>query len=120
MTSSLTTALEEIEQLKGENDALKTDNTQLKTNNDAMKDKIDQLKFEVDMIKAKNAQLKIENGNLKGDHVNTSTSLHPPPVPPRRHKLKVSRWSRIIYKLFTYIVAIVKCFFLVTIFAPYF
>ena len=48
MTSSLTTALEEMtvnnEQLRRENNALKVDNTQLMANNDAMKDHITQLK----------------------------------------------------------------------------
>ena len=48
MTSSLTTALEEMtiknEQLMKENDLIKTDNTQLRTNNNAMKDEITQLK----------------------------------------------------------------------------
>ena len=47
MTSSLTTALEEItinnEQLRREIDVLTTDNTQLRTENDAMKDEIIQL-----------------------------------------------------------------------------
>ena len=48
MTSSLTTALEEVtinnEQLRREVDVLKVDNTQLRANNDAMKDEIIQLK----------------------------------------------------------------------------
>ena len=100
MTSSLTIALEEIEQLMGENDALKTDNTQLKTNNDAMKDEVDQLKSEVDTIKAKVVQLKDENDHLKERSINTNTSLHPPPVPQRRHKLKISKWSGITYTSF--------------------
>ena len=47
MTSSLTTALEEMtinnEQLRRENDVLKSDNTQLRTDNDAMKDEFIQL-----------------------------------------------------------------------------
>ena len=50
MTSSLTTALEEMtlhsQELKKENDVMKDENTQLKTNNDAMKDEIAQLKAE--------------------------------------------------------------------------
>ena len=48
MTSSLTTALEEIRRevdvLKTENDMVKADNTQLRASNDAMKDEITQLK----------------------------------------------------------------------------
>ena len=99
MTSSLTTALEEMtinnEQLRRENDVLKTDNTQLRTNNDAIKDEIGQLRTENDMIKAENVQLKIENDDLKARHVDTSQSLHPPPVPQRRQQLKVSQWSGI-------------------------
>ena len=55
MTSSLTTALEEMtinnEQLRREIDVLKTDVTQLKTNNDAMKDEIGQLKTENQQLK---------------------------------------------------------------------
>ena len=47
MTSSLTTALEEMtinnEQLRREIDVLTTDNTQLRTDNDAMKDEFIQL-----------------------------------------------------------------------------
>ena len=89
MTSSVTTALEEM---RRENDALKTDNTQLRTNNDAMKDENKQLKTEVDMIKAENVQLKID---LRARHVDTSRSLHPPPVPQRRQQLKVTQWSGI-------------------------
>ena len=96
MTSSLTTALEEMtinnEQLRRENDVLKTDNTQLRTNNDAIKDEIGQLRTEVDMIKAENVQLKIGN-DFKARHVDTSQSLHPPPVTQRRQRLKVSQWS---------------------------
>ena len=98
MTSSLTTALEEMtinnEQLRRENDVLKTDNTQLRTNNDAMKDENKQLRTENDTIKAENVQLKIGN-DLKAHRVDTSQSLHPPPVPQRRQQLKVSQWSRI-------------------------
>ena len=96
MTSSLTTALEEMtinnEQLRREIDVLKTDVTQLRTNNDAIKDEIGQLRTENDMIKAENVQLKIGN-DLKARHVDTSQSLHPPPVPQRRQQLKVSQWS---------------------------
>ena len=113
MTSSLTTALEEMtinnEQLRRENDVLKTDvtplrtnndamkdeNKQLRTENDAMKDDIGQLRTEVDMIKAENVQLKIEIDDLQARHVDTSRSLHPPPVPQRRQQLKVSQWSGI-------------------------
>ena len=83
MTSSLTTALEE---LRRENDVLKTDNTQLRTDNATMKDENELLKIENDIIKAENVQ-------LKACHVDTSRSLHPPPVPPKalKHKLKVSQ-----------------------------
>ena len=96
MTSSLTTALEEMtEQQRRQIDVLKTNVTQLRTNNDAMKDENKQLKTENDMIKAENVQLKIEIDDLKARHVDTSRSLHPPPVPPKRQQLKVSQWSRI-------------------------
>ena len=96
MTSSLTTALDEMnEQLRRENDILKSDVTQLRTNNDVMKDENKQLKTENDMIKAKNVQLKIENDDLRARHVDTSRSLHPLPVPQRRQQLKVSQWSGI-------------------------
>ena len=80
MTSSLTTALEE---LRRENDVLKTEVTQLRTDNATMKDEI--------------GQLKTENVQLKARHVDTSRSLHPLPVPPKeiKHKLKVSQWSGI-------------------------
>ena len=51
MTSSLTTALEEMtinnEQLRRENDLLKIDNTQLRTNNDALKDELTTLLDEI-------------------------------------------------------------------------
>ena len=87
MTSSLTTALEE---LRRENDVLKTDNTQLRTDNATMKDEIGQLKTENDMIKAENVQ-------LKACHVDTSRSPRPPPIPskPIQHNLKVGQWSGI-------------------------
>ena len=76
--------------MRRENDVLKTDNTQLRINNDAMKDENKQLKTENDMIKAENVQLKIENDS-RARHVDTSRSLHPPPVPQRRQQLKVSQ-----------------------------
>ena len=60
-----------------------------------MKNENKQLKTEVDMIKAENVQLKIENDDLRARHVDTSRSLHPPPVPQRRQQLKVSQWSGI-------------------------
>ena len=102
MTSSLTTALEEMnKKLRREVDVLKTDVTQLRTNNDAMKDENKQLKTEVDMMKAEIVQLKIENNDLRARHVDTSRSLHPPPVPQRRNQLKVSQWSG-SHELFTY------------------
>ena len=77
--------------LRREIDVLKTDNTQLRT----MKDENKQLKTEVNMIKAENVQLKIEIDDLRAHHVDTSSSLHPPPVPQRRQRLKVSQWSGI-------------------------
>ena len=97
MTSSLTTALEEM---RREIDVLKTDVTQLRTNNNAMKDEIEQLRTKNDMIKAENTQLKIENDDLRARHVDTSRSLHPPPVPQRRQQLKVSNQRS--HELFTY------------------
>ena len=61
MTSSLTTALEEMtinnEQLRREVDVLTTDNTQLRTNNDAMKDEIIQLQGNNDKQKDEIGQL---------------------------------------------------------------
>ena len=92
MTSSLTTALEEM---TINNEQLGRENHILKTENDAMKDEIGQLKTENDMIKAENVQLKIKNDDFKARHVDTSRSLHPPPVPQRRQQLKVSQWSGI-------------------------
>ena len=83
MTNSLTTALEE---LRTKNDFLNIDNTQLRTDIATMKDEIRQLKTENDMMKAK---------IFHTHHVDTSRSLHPPPVPPRGHKLKVGQWSEI-------------------------
>ena len=101
MTSSLTIALEE---LRRENDVLKTDNTQLRTDNATMKNETKQLRTDNATIKDENERLKIENDIIKAEnvqlkacHVNTSRSLHPPPVPPKaiEHKLKVSQWSGI-------------------------
>ena len=92
MTSSLTTALEEM---TINNKRLGREIHILKTENDAVKDENKQLKTEVDMTKAENVQLKIENDDLRARHVDTSRSLHPPPVPPRRQQLKVSQWSGI-------------------------
>ena len=74
---------------------MKDESKQLKTENDAMKNEIGQLKTEYDMIKAENVQLKIENDDLRACHVDTSRSLHPPPVHQRKHRLKVSQWSGI-------------------------
>ena len=117
MTSSLTTALEEMtinnEQLRREIDVLKTDVTELRTNIDAMKDENKQLTTLLDKMavnnenqiqqinpqSSENATMKDENVqlniDLKACHVDTSRSLHPPPVPPRRQQLQVSQWSGI-------------------------
>ena len=69
MTSSLTTALEEMtinnEQLRRENDVLKTDITQLRKNDGAMKDEIKQLKVNNDKQRDEIGQLKVENQQLK-------------------------------------------------------
>ena len=62
-------------------------------NNEQLRRENDVLKTENDMIKAENVQLKIGN-DLKARHVDTSQSLHPPPVPQRRQQLKVSQWSQ--------------------------
>ena len=118
MTSSLTTALEEMtinnEQLRREVDDLKT---QLRTNNDVMKDENKQLKSnidkqkdemewlkanndkqrdqnrrlytEVDMMKAENHQLKVEIDDLRR-HICTNKSQ---PLPRTRQQPKVSQWS---------------------------
>ena len=94
MTSSLTTALEE---LRRENDVLKTEVTQLRTDNATMKDENKQLRTNNATMKDEIGQLKTENVQLKARHVDTSRSLHPLPVPPKeiKHKLKVSQWSGI-------------------------
>ena len=109
MTSSLTTALEEMtinnEQLRRENDVLKTDISQLRKNDGAMKDEVKQLKVnndkqrkqvkqlrtEVDMIKAENIQLKIENDDFRR-HTGTSKLRL---LPRARQQPKVSQWSGI-------------------------
>ena len=69
MTSSLTTALEEM---RRENDVIETDNTQLRTNTDAMKDEITQQKDQIGqlttLLDSKNSeiiQLRTENKQLK-------------------------------------------------------
>ena len=111
MTSSLTTALEEMtinnEQLRRENDVLKTDNTKLRTDNDAMKnenkqlkasndkqrDQNRQLRTEVDMIKAENMQLKIENDAFRR-HTDTSKKLQP--LLRATQQPKVSQWSGLL------------------------
>ena len=99
MTSSLTTALEELER---ENDVLKTDNTQLRTDNATMKDENKQLrtdnatmKDEIGQLKTENDMIKAENVQLKARHVDTSRSPRPPPIPskPIQHNLKVGQWS---------------------------
>ena len=96
MTSSLTTALEEM---RRENDVIKTDNTQLRTNNDAIKDEITQLKAkqkdeigqlttlldkmavnnenQIQQINSQNseiAQLRAENQHLKVSRLSGITS----------------------------------------------
>ena len=78
MTSSLTTALEEM---RKENDVLKTDIMQLRISNDAMKDENKKLKS---MIKAEIVQLTTEDD----DGVKASASL---PITGTRHTLKVSQ-----------------------------
>ena len=76
MTSSLTTALEEMtinnEQLRREIDVLTTDNTQLRTDNDAMKDENKQLTTlldnqiqQINSQSSENAQLRTEVQQLK-------------------------------------------------------
>ena len=119
MTSSVTTALEEMtinnEQLRRENDVLKTDNTRLRKNDDAMKDEIKQLKTnndkqrdqnkqlrtEIDVMKAENIQLKIENDDLRR-HTGTSKLQ---PLPRARQQPKVSE-DQGSHELFTYIIPI--------------
>ena len=82
MTSSLTTALEEMtinnEQLRREVDVLKTDNTRLRTDNDAMKNENEQLKANNNAMKDENKQLKAnsdkerdEIGELKAENMIT-------------------------------------------------
>ena len=102
MTSSLTTALtknatmkDEISHLTALLDKMAINNESqiqqinlLSSENAAIKDENKQLKTEVDIIKA-------ENVELKARLVDTSRLPHPPPVPQRRHKLKVSQWSGI-------------------------
>ena len=92
------------EQVRRENDILKTDNIQLRTKNDAMKDENKQLKVEISQLKSEVDIIKAENIVLKACVVDASQSLHPSPVPQKRHTLKVSQWSGITcsYVLFTY------------------
>ena len=78
MTSSLTTALEEMnEQLRRENDVLKTETdmakdeiTQLKTNNDKQKDENKQLTTLLDKM-AVNNQNQIQQINSQGSEIAT-------------------------------------------------
>ena len=74
---------------------MKNENKQLRTNNATIKDENERLKTENNMIKTKNVQ-------LEGRHVDTSRSLHLPPVPPKalEQKLKVSQWSVIALALY--------------------
>ena len=71
MTSSLTTALEEItinnEQLKREVDVLKTDITQLRSDNDGMKDESKQLKANIDKQRDEIGDVKAENVIIKDE-----------------------------------------------------
>ena len=68
----------------------------LSRENATMKDENKQLRSENFMIKAESYGIKAENVKLKDDleshQVDTSTSVHPTPVLPKRHELKVSQW----------------------------
>ena len=94
MTSSLTTALEEMnEQQRREIDVLKTDVTQLRINNDAMKDENKQLTTLLDkmavnnenQIQQINSQSR-ENATMKDENKQLKTEIQ---------QLKVSQWSGI-------------------------
>ena len=91
LRTSNATMKDENKQLRTDNAIIKDENKQLRTDNATMKDEIKQLKTENDMIKDENLQ-------LKARHVDTSRSLHPPPVSSQaiEHNLKVSQWSGII------------------------
>ena len=74
MTSSLTTALEEMnEQLRRENDVLKTDVTQLRTNNDAMKDENKQLTTLLDKMAVNNQNQIQQINSLSNDYAQLQT-----------------------------------------------
>ena len=94
MTSSLTTALEEM---RRENDALKTDITQLRTDNDAMKNENEQLKAKIDKHRDEIGELKAENLIIKDESKQLTTLLDKMAVSNENQtqqiQLKVSQWS---------------------------
>ena len=93
MTSSLTTALEEMtinnEQLRRENDVIKSDNTQLRTNNDAMKNEITQLQ----------TKLAVDNENKMQQIYSQSSEIAQ--LRAENQQLKVSQWSGITSHSYT-------------------
>ena len=95
MTSSLTTALEEM---KREYDVLKTDITQLKTNNDAMKNEIIQLqakqKDEIGQLTTLLDKMAVNNQN-QIQQINSQSS-EIVQLTTEIQQLKVSQWSGII------------------------
>ena len=101
MTSSLTTALEEMtinnEQLRREVDVLKTDNTQLRTDNDVMKDEIIQLqakqKDEIGQLTTLLNKMAVNNQN-QIQQINSQSSENAQ-LRSKVQKLEVSQWLRI-------------------------
>ena len=84
MTSSLTTALEEMnKQQRREIDVLKTDVTQLRTNNDAMKDENIQLTTLLDKMAVNNENQMQQINSQSSEIVQLKTEVQ---------QLKVSVW----------------------------
>ena len=92
MTSSLTTALEEMtinnEQLRRENNVIKSDNTQLRTSVDTMKNEITQQKNEITQLQTKMA---IDNENKMQQIYSQSSEIAQ--LRAENQQLKVSQWS---------------------------
>ena len=100
MTSSLTTALEEMtinnEQLRRENDVIKTDNTQLRTSVDAMKNEITQQKNEITRLQTKMA---VDNENKMQQIYSQSSEIVQ--LRAENQQLKVSQLSGITSHSYT-------------------
>ena len=114
MTSSLTTALEEMtinnEQLRRENDVIKSDNTQLRTTVDAMKNKITQQRNEITQqkneitlqkneIRQLQTKMVVDNESKMLQIYSQSTEIAQ--LRAENQQLKVSQWSGIISYSYT-------------------